>query len=90
MARCFAAAYNARTTGERERQTGASKMRVEADDSIDAAIAIRRAELNAMALHDVRHDFESTFGIQANHRDGKDDLIERVLAKQRAQLERFA
>ena len=65
-------------------------MHLEAEDRINTAIATRRTELESMSLPDVRREFESTFGIHPNLRDGKGDLIERVLAKQRAQLERMA
>ena len=57
---------------------------------IDNAIAVERAKLQRLLLHEVGEEFEQAFGIRPDARGGKDDLIERILAKARAALERNA
>jgi hypothetical protein len=65
-------------------------MQGEVQDTIESAVAKRRAELEAMSLPEVGQAFETTYGIQPNLSAGKSDLIERVLAKYQAQLRRMA
>jgi hypothetical protein len=57
---------------------------------IDQAVAKRRAELGAMSLREVGQEFQFTFGIPPDLPSGKDNLVVRVLAKFRAELERNA
>ena len=63
-------------------------MQSETDDPIDRAVSTRRAELSLMPINDVRREFESIFGIHPTLSDGKGNLIDRVLAKFRAELRR--
>jgi hypothetical protein len=65
-------------------------MQSEAVDPIDDAVDKRRAELAVMPINDVRREFESMFGIRPGLSVGKEDLIDRVLAKVRAELRRAA
>ena len=57
---------------------------------IDNSIAVQRSKLQRLLLHEVGEEFEQAFGIRPDPRGGKDDLIERILAKARAALERNA
>jgi hypothetical protein len=55
---------------------------------VDSAVSRRRTELQALSLHEVGREFQATFQIQPDLAAGKDGLIERVLAKFRAELAR--
>ena len=55
---------------------------------IDNAVSRKRAELQVLTLHEVGREFQATFQIQPDLAAGKDGLIERVLAKFRAELAR--
>ena len=55
---------------------------------IDDAVSKRRAELQAMSLEEVGRVFQAAFQMHANLAAGKENLIERVLAKFRAELTR--
>ncbi len=65
-------------------------MRDDVRAEIDAAVAKRRAELQARSLDEVGRDFQFTFQMRPDLHKGKDNLIERILAKVRAELERHA
>ena len=75
-------------TGERKEANREPVMQV--NDPIDEAVAKRRTELETMSLDDIGREFESMFGIQPNLSNGKESLVERVLAKVRAELRRRA
>jgi hypothetical protein len=60
------------------------------DDSVEGKVAKRRLELQTLSLHEVGHEFELMFSIQPDLPAGKENLIERVLAKFRAELRRKA
>jgi hypothetical protein len=57
---------------------------------IDKAVAKRRAELEAMPLHEVRHEFQFDFQIYPDSHSDKENLIARILVKVRAELERHS
>jgi hypothetical protein len=69
---------------------GSQFMRDDIWAQIDAAVAKRRAELQARSLDEVGRDFQFTFRMHPDLQAGKDNLIERILAKVRAELERNA
>jgi len=56
----------------------------------ETAVATRRTALTAMPLHEVRHEFESDFRIYPDARSDKDNLIDRILVKVRAEIERHS
>ncbi len=58
------------------------------DDKIDKAVSARRSELEALSLRAVGREFEATYQIAPNLTAGKESLIERVLAKFRAEMQR--
>lgn len=58
------------------------------DDEIDQTVSKRRSELLALSLRDIGRAFEATFQIAPNLAAGKENLIERVLNKLRAELQR--
>jgi hypothetical protein len=60
------------------------------DTQIDSQIANQRAKLEGMSLREVGQEFQFIFGIPPDLPAGKGSLIERILAKSRAQLERSA
>jgi len=55
---------------------------------VDNAVSRRRTELQALSLHEVDREFQATFQMHADLAAGKENLIERVLAKFRAELAR--
>jgi hypothetical protein len=55
---------------------------------IEKAIAKRRAELEALSRPEVAEEFQLAFQIRPDLQTGRDNLIERILAKVRAELER--
>jgi hypothetical protein len=55
---------------------------------IDQAVAKRRAELEALSLREVGQEFQFAFRIPPDLHAGKENLIERILTKVRAELER--
>jgi len=57
---------------------------------IDNALEKRRAELEALSLHEVGQEFHLAFGIRPDLSAGKENLIVRTLAKARAELQRNA
>ena len=57
-------------------------------NKINDAVSKRRLELQAMSLEDVGREFQAAFEMHANLAAGKENLIERVLAKFRAELTR--
>jgi len=65
-------------------------MQDEIRNKIDGAVGKRRAELQVMSLEEVGRAFQFKFGIRPDLAAGKDNLIERVLVKVRAELERNA
>jgi hypothetical protein len=58
------------------------------NDEIDKAVSNRRTELQALTLREVGREFQAVFQIAANLAAGKENLIDRVLAKFRAELAR--
>jgi len=74
----------------REDAYGSQFMKDDVRGQIDAAVAKRRAELQARSLDEVGRDFQFTFQMHPDLQGGKDNLIERILAKVRAELERNA
>jgi hypothetical protein len=65
-------------------------MQSEVIDPIDEQVHTRRAELAEMPINDVRQEYETMFGIRADLSAAKESLIDRVLAKVRAELRRNA
>lgn len=65
-------------------------MRDDVGDQIDAAVARRRAELQALSLDEVGREFQFMFRMRPDLHVGKDNLTERILVKVRAELERNA
>jgi hypothetical protein len=63
-------------------------MRDDVRAEVDAAVGKRRVELQAMTLDEIGREFEFQFRIRPDLQTGKDNLIERILAKVRAVLER--
>jgi hypothetical protein len=59
-------------------------------NEIDNAVTQRRTELEAMTIREIGREFQAAFQIAANLAAGKENLIERVLAKFRAELARQA
>ncbi len=57
---------------------------------IDAAVVKRRVVLQAMSLDEVGREFQFQFRIRPDLQAGKENLIERILAKVRAELSRDA
>jgi hypothetical protein len=57
---------------------------------IDKAIAKRRAQLEAMPLHEVRREFQIDFQIYPDSHSDKENLIKRILVKVHAELERHS
>jgi len=55
---------------------------------IDNAISKQRAELQSKSVVEIRQEFEFTFGIRPELNAGKENLVDRILAKARAELER--
>jgi hypothetical protein len=55
---------------------------------IDDAVSTRRTELQAMSLEEVGREYQATFQMHPDLAAGKGNLIERVLAKFRAELAR--
>jgi len=55
---------------------------------VEKAVATRRTALEAMPLHEVRHEFENDFRIYPDARSDKESLIDRILVKVRAEIER--
>jgi hypothetical protein len=62
----------------------------EVETRIDAAVAKRRAELEVMPIHEVRQEFQFTFQIYPDSHADKGNLIDRILVKIRAELERHS
>ena len=60
------------------------------DDKIDKAVSARRSELEALSLRDVGREFEATYQIAPKLSAGKEILVQRILAKFRAELERHS
>jgi hypothetical protein len=57
---------------------------------IEKAVAQRRTALEAIPLHEVRHEFEIDFQIYPDSHSDKENLIKRILVKVRAELERHS
>jgi hypothetical protein len=69
---------------------GSQAMGDDVSAQIDKAVSKRRIELEALSLREVGQEFQFTFQIRPDLTSGKESLIDRVLAKFRAQLERHA
>ena len=54
---------------------------------IDKAVAKRRTALETSPLHEVRHEFQFAYQIYPDSHSSKENLIERILVKIRAELE---
>jgi hypothetical protein len=65
-------------------------MRDEVQAEIDKTVSKRRTEFQAMSLEEVGRQFQFNFAIRPDLQAGKDNLIERILVKVRAELERNA
>jgi len=57
---------------------------------IDKAVAKRRTALETMPLHEVRREFQFDYQIYPDSHSSKENLIERILVKVRAELERHS
>ena len=55
---------------------------------VDNAVSRKRTELQALTVHEVGREFQAAFQIHPDLAAGKDGLIERVLAKFRAEMAR--
>ena len=60
------------------------------DTQIDEAVAQRQSQLQTMSLREVGRQFELAFDTRPDWPSGKAGLIERILAKFRAELDRNA
>jgi hypothetical protein len=65
-------------------------MRDEFKAQIDAAVAKRRSELQALTVNEVGEEFRFVFQMHPDLLLGKENLIDRILAKVRAELARHA
>ena len=63
-------------------------MKNDVADQIDNAVSRKREELQALSLREVGREFQATFQIQPDLAAGKENLIERILAKFRAEQAR--
>jgi len=59
-------------------------------EQIDKAVLKRRTALQSLSLREVGRAYQFTFQIPPDLPSGKQNLIERILAKFRAELERNA
>jgi len=71
-----------------KRQSGSHVIDDDTASKIDKAIAKQRAELQSKSVVETRQEFEFTFGIRPELNAGKENLVDRILAKARAELER--
>jgi hypothetical protein len=73
-----------------EDASGSQLMDDDTEAQIDKAISDQRAKLEGLSLREVGQEYQFAFRIPPDLHAGKDNLIERILAKSRAELERNA